>query len=562
MNAFNNLRVSRKLAVAFGVLLAINVLTCSVVLFNLHAIQNAIEETEAADAVLNQIASADRSRSNAEGAVRSLILSGDLKYVTSIRESSAALSNALDELAAGDYGRNGEFSTALNAGATSVQRWLDGFVNTQLGYMQRPDSVDLARAMEVSPERVSVHDEIAANMAALSTFARARQNEATESQETLLQVSFALLVVASLVMIGSALAIGLLLSQTVGKPLGMLTAVTQRLAQRDWNAELLQTARRDEIGQLNEALLTFRDNGQRAEALEREQQAEQERQAARSRQIEELASAFDADISELLETLASSAAEMEATSQSMSDIAQNTTEQATTVAVSAKEAGSSVQSVAAATEELSSSVQEISTQVQKVSTDAAGAATSAGEANGQMRTLAGFSERVGEVVALISEIAEQTNLLALNATIEAARAGDAGKGFAVVASEVKALASQTAKATEEIRAQIDAIQSQTDVSVGAIEAVTNAIQLVNQASASIAAAMEEQTAATSEISHSVNRVAVGNQQVVDSIQVVSDGAGETGESSRHVLEVAQTLSSRANDMRTRVSDFLTGIRAA
>lgn len=562
MKLLENLRVSRKLALAFGVLLTISIAACAVVIINLQSIQVANGRTENANAFLDTVKQAQTANVHAEGAVRALILSGDLAYIDALEAAKAEAAAAFAVLEGYELTGGDAMAEAIAVAEQSTARWLEEFTSQQLTYMMRPETVDLARAMEVSPERLDLGQQIADGFSAMSAIAHDEVVAASTQEEALLEQSFIILIVASAVLVGGAVTIGWILNRAVGVPLGKLAATTQKLAKKDWSAQVLETSRTDEIGVMNTALKTFRENGERADALEAEQRIEQERQLTRSKKIEELTASFDAEAREVLETLASSAAEMEATSRNMSDTAQETTRQASNVSSGAAEAGANVQSVSSATEELTASIREISAQIQKVSSDAAGASASANEATDQINTLAAASERVGQVVAMITEIAEQTNLLALNATIEAARAGDAGKGFAVVASEVKALANQTAKATDEIRSQIDAIQSQTTVSVSAMDAVAKSIQFVNEASASIAAAMEEQSAATDEISHSIAQASSGTEQVVSSIHGVSEGAAATGEASQHVLDVARDLSSRAARMESSVAEFLSGVRTA
>ena len=562
MNRFNNLRAGRKFALAFGVLLLINVIACTAVFMNLRSIDAAVRHTAKADALLEMIAEAKAAQLRAEGAIRSLILSGDLQFVdafeTAIADGDALFTNIEAAEMASDPG----FRDASAAVADAVAIWQSAFAGRQLEHMLRPATVDLARAMEVSPERTAIGEEIKMRFADMAGFAHTVVAELSASEQSLLSNSLVFLVATSVIMVGSAFAIGWLLTRTVGTPLGALATITHRLAKKDWTVSLLDTARRDEIGVMNDALTTFRTNGQRAEELAVEQDAERERQAARAHKIEQLATEFDSEASEVLEVLSNSASEMEATSQSMSGVAQATTAQSGSVATAAEQAGANVQNVSAATEELTNSIREISTQVQRASTDAASAASTAAGATDQINTLAATADKVGQVVEMITAIAEQTNLLALNATIEAARAGDAGKGFAVVASEVKTLATQTAKATDEIRSQIVEIQEQTGVTVTAMESVAEAIRQVNEASASIAAAMEEQSTATDEISQSIQQAAQGTVEVVRNIGNVSEGAAQTEESSQHVLSVAQKLSSRAERMRNSVSDFLGNVRAA
>jgi methyl-accepting chemotaxis protein len=218
--------------------------------------------------------------------------------------------------------------------------------------------------------------------------------------------------------------------------------------------------------------------------------------------------------------------------------------------------------VAAATEELAGSIKEIGRQVTQSSEVTAKAVEEANRAKDLMRGLDDAAQKIGKVVALITDIAEQTNLLALNATIEAARAGEAGKGFAVVASEVKNLANQTAKATEEISSQIEGVQGATKSSVTAIESIFGTIGQINQISTTIAAAIEQQTAATAEISRNVEQAAVGTKEVSTNIVGVTQAAGETGQVSLQVLEAAKSLATQSDSLRTEVDGFLKDIQDA
>jgi methyl-accepting chemotaxis protein len=221
-----------------------------------------------------------------------------------------------------------------------------------------------------------------------------------------------------------------------------------------------------------------------------------------------------------------------------------------------------VQAVASATEELSSSVSEIGRQVQESSNIASQAVRQAQQTDARINELSQAAGRIGDVVKLITAIAEQTNLLALNATIEAARAGEAGRGFAVVASEVKQLASQTAKATEEISAQIASMQTATQDSVGAIKEIGGTIGRISEIAGAIAAAVQEQGAATGEIARNVGEAAKGTAEVASNITAVNRGAGETGSASAQVLISAQSLSAESDHLKAEVEKFLSTVRAA
>ena len=260
--------------------------------------------------------------------------------------------------------------------------------------------------------------------------------------------------------------------------------------------------------------------------------------------------------------MSSAATELEAAAGSLTQTAETTQQLSGSVASASHEALANVNSVASASEELAGSVSEIARQVQESSRIAGEAVTQAGETDARITALSQAAGRIGDVVKLITAIAEQTNLLALNATIEAARAGSAGKGFAVVAQEVKALAAQTAKATDEIGVQIGAMQGATQDSVGAIRAIGETIDRVSQIASAIAAAVEEQGAATQEIARNVQQAAQGSAEVADNISAVNRGAAETGSASAQVLSSARSLSGESSRLKLEVDRFLTMVRAA
>ena len=271
---------------------------------------------------------------------------------------------------------------------------------------------------------------------------------------------------------------------------------------------------------------------------------------------------FEAVIGELIGSLASASNALESSAGALSVSAEHAREVTSTVAAASEEASTNVQAVASATEEMSSSVDEISRQVQDSARIASEAVAQAGATNARVGELAQAAARIGDVVEIINGIAGQTNLLALNATIEAARAGEAGRGFAVVASEVKALAEQTAKATGEISQQIGSIQSATDQSVVAIREIGGTISRMSEIAGAIAAAVEQQGAATREISRNVQQAAHGTQQVSGNITDVQRGAGETGAASQQVLTAAQLLSRDSERLSREVDHFLNSVRAA
>ncbi len=276
----------------------------------------------------------------------------------------------------------------------------------------------------------------------------------------------------------------------------------------------------------------------------------------------ERAKAIEMAVGQIVGTVSSAASQLESAATRLTKTAETTQQLSHMVANASEEASSNVQTVAVSAEELASSVAEIARQVQESSTIAARAVEQAGKTDQRIHQLSQLAVRVGDVLKFITAIAEQTNLLALNATIEAARAGDAGRGFAVVAQEVKALAAQTAQATDEISAQITGMQAATHDSVTAIKEIGRTIQRVSEIAGSIAAAVEQQGAATQEIARNVQQAAHGTSQVADNITDVSKGASETGAASSQVLDAAHSLSGESAHLKLELDRFLATIRAA
>ncbi|ABD89929.1 methyl-accepting chemotaxis protein [Rhodopseudomonas palustris] len=352
-------------------------------------------------------------------------------------------------------------------------------------------------------------------------------------------------------------------SKGLAQPIGSLKSVMEVFAHGDFKASVPSIERRDEIGEMARTVEVFKTNGLAVERM-KEEQATAERTAITQRKTEmsKLAADFESAVGEIIQTVSSAATELEASAGTLSATSERAEQLTTVVAAASEEASTNVQSVASATEEMSSSVNEISRQVQESSRIASEAVQQAQNTNDRVGELAKAAARIGAVVELINTIAGQTNLLALNATIEAARAGEAGRGFAVVASEVKALAEQTAKATGEIGQQIAGIQAATQESVGAIKEIGDTIGKMSEIAATIASAVEEQGAATQEISRNVQQAALGTQQVSSNITDVQRGASETGSASSQVLSAAQTLSRDSSRLRQEVSKFMDTVRAA
>jgi methyl-accepting chemotaxis protein len=343
---------------------------------------------------------------------------------------------------------------------------------------------------------------------------------------------------------------------------GMTNAMT-KLAEGDQTTEIPSTRNKDELGSMAKAVLVFKENMIKAERLQAEQE-EMKRLAEveKRRAINEMADNFEKSVMGIVNSVSSSATELQASAQSLSSVAEQTQRQSTAVSAASEQASTNVQTVAAAAEELASSIKEISRQVDQASKVSTGAVNEALKVNSMVEGLAQAANKIGEVVNLINDIASQTNLLALNATIEAARAGDAGKGFAVVANEVKGLANQTAKATDEISGQISSVQNATKEAVDAIKGISGTITQISEISAAIASAVEEQGAATGEISRNVQQAAAGTAEVSSNITNVLQASTETGHASTQVLDAATGLSQQAEHLKEDVSRFINHLRAS
>jgi methyl-accepting chemotaxis protein len=347
----------------------------------------------------------------------------------------------------------------------------------------------------------------------------------------------------------------------VVRPIARMTAVMKSLSEGVLDVVIPSAQRRDEVGQMARAVDVFRTNAIEAKrAREREAAQQQERQS-RFERMDSLTRSFDDSVQGALQRLAGAASQMEGSAHRLTEVADKSSHQVVAMTTATEEASANVQTVASSAEELSASFTEMTRRAQESADIARSAAAEGANASSMVKGLVLSAERIGEVVNLINDIAAQTNLLALNATIEAARAGDAGKGFAVVAGEVKNLASQTAKATEEIQNQIGAVQSATQSAAGAIEAITRTIGRVNDIAGSISEAVQQQTEATHEIARSIQEAAIGTQEVSSNMAGVTQTATDAKESADEVRATADGLKRESEQLRSLVGSFLAEVRA-
>jgi methyl-accepting chemotaxis protein len=390
-----------------------------------------------------------------------------------------------------------------------------------------------------------------------------QQRLATES-DTIVGETQQLLVMlaAGAVVLGGALA--LLLGRAISRPTILMCRAMRELAGGNFDVVLPGLGRRDEIGEMASAVEEFKLQAvTKAQRDAAEQDAQNKAtEAARRAELIRFADGFEATVGSIVSNVSTSAEHLEHAADTLTRTAESTQSLSSQVAGASERTSGNIESVATATEELSASVGEIGRQVGE-SNRIAGAAVAQAEATDQrIGKLSRAAQQIGDVVKLITAIAEQTNLLALNATIEAARAGEAGRGFAVVASEVKSLASQTAKATDEISNHIAGMQEATRESVTAIKEIESTITQISNIASSIASAVEEQGAATQEIARSVQTVAHGTREAAENIVKVNRGATDTGAASGQVLSSAKSLSAESSRLRAELDRFMASIRAA
>lgn len=389
-------------------------------------------------------------------------------------------------------------------------------------------------------------------------FATDRAHDQITVAQRALVVQTALLLIAITVAVASMLAV----TRRVILPLNRIRDAMLKVAGGDLAVESSYTDRRDEIGALAGALETFKQQALEKTRIEQQERERNTQAASRQQAIEQYIGQFEVQMQDTLGTLGSASDQMSTTSDGMAAVSNQTNTRVQDAARASNDASANVQNVAAAAEELSTSINDISRQASHAAGIASRAVSQAQQTDNTVQGLAASASRIGEVVGLINDIASQTNLLALNATIEAARAGEAGRGFAVVASEVKSLASQTAKATDDISEQIADIQRVANDAIEAIQAIGGIIGEVNEVATAIAAAVEEQGAATQEITRSTQQAADGTRHVSDNITGVSADADAAGAAAQNVKVASETLATQTRQLGSQVTDFLGKIRAA
>ena len=550
----NNLSLTVKSSLCFGLLTVIGVGFGLMSYFQADAAMKAVDEKHVIEEQVSQMQTLKLEIVDQAMALKVFLLTGDLSWYEKVGNEVQKIEAQFDALTNVD---------GLDRIKGDWQSWYDQFALTQMTMMRDPMQVDLARAIEATGASSEAMTAILTALADEISTATALMDELTDFQNRELAKlgNFALLSMAMLV--GLTMLLAFFNHMIASRPLNRMLDVTQKLANGNLSVDIEANGRDDEIGKMYQALAVFRDNLSKTKELETK--TEEERQALHARktaEMQQLADVFDSNVGSIVSTVAIASSQLNSTAKSMSEISSEASHKATSASSASSQTSSNVQTVATATEEMTSTIGEISQQVAVATSSISEAVSKVQNTNGQMLALADTASKIGEVVEMISSIAEQTNLLALNATIESARAGEAGKGFAVVAGEVKDLAGQTAKATDQIASQISDIQHASRDASSSMNEVSEVIGNVHEIAASIAAAMEQQNAATQEIAGNIHQAAKGTQEVNDNIVAVAKVSEETGAASSQVMSAASELQSQSNQLRDEVNKFIAQVRAS
>jgi methyl-accepting chemotaxis protein len=568
MSLFANLRIARKVTLLVLLMLGITGLVAGVGVQGMRSLSDDLSQVSLAgdEALTGARASSDALVLNrAEFRLAADPSPETMRYAEEVARTAKA--RFAERIAALRRSADAEQMRLLQPVEAAWQRYAAEFEDTlatvrRLGGQVQSNEASAEINRSVMASRAAAEAMIDA-MSALNTYSDGKADSIAASGIAHgKELTAIMIAVAAMGVLGGLLLGWFTGTRGVARPIAASVTRLRALADGDTDAPIAGADRGDEVGDIARTMAVFRDKLVESRALQAAQLAEAEAKAERARRVEQITRVFEEEAGSVVRTVATAATEMEATATGMAAGAEETSRQASAVAAAAEQASANVQTVAAAAEELAASVSEISRQVAESTRIAEEAVGEANRTGATVQALSENAQRISEVVRLISEIAGQTNLLALNATIEAARAGEAGKGFAVVASEVKNLAAQTGRATEEIAGQVNAVQSETTRVVAAIKAMGEVIGRLSHIATSIAAAVEEQGAATGEIARNVQEASAGTASVTANIGSVNEAAAGSGAAAAQVQAAARELSRGAETLRGQVETFLAGMKAA
>ena len=551
----SNLSISNKLWVAFGAIIAVTAIAATVIFFETSGVISSIEDASDRSEELEQIQDWRITVDKSHNVLQSFINSGDYALAEAVDKAFQQSASVYETMMA-EIADRPALVAQVEAIASLVAQWRNDVATPQLTELTDPLTYDMARLREMSPENIAMWREIGERFQSMVT---ETQGALAVSRETQLRDLLALEIVSlgsSVLVLAMSIGMAIMMRNSISVPVRRLAETTGRLKDHDWSVEIVGAERGDEIGEMARALKVFRDDGEQKEKVDAERVREAEEKARRAEEVAEAITGFRGRSASLLAQLSQAGSQLDGAATSLDEVAGASYTYTQTVNDSASATGHSVRSVAAAVEEMTASIQDISSQLHNVSQLTQTTTDATDSASSKVAGLKSRSDEIHEVVDLINGIAGQINLLALNATIEAARAGDAGKGFAVVAHEVKQLATETAKATEDIARVIGQVSSDVDEVVGAISVISGSIADVNANAAAVSAAVEEQSAALGEISRNVNEVSEQTNGVATNVKGVETKVGETREVAANVNELSRALQASSRDLRGSIDAFI------
>ncbi|WP_417815629.1 methyl-accepting chemotaxis protein [Thalassospira alkalitolerans] len=559
MNFFKDLSIPAKLTTCFAVMIAVILMVAAAGMYATSQVKSANAQRDYLSGFERDYRNLDRSYLMARQELVYFLTTGDRTGLKSYEKSLAEIDIRTDVLKT--YATiNPVIADLIDKMDSAIDRW-EEIASQQAKLMHHYLTVNHARAIEASGEPRELSDRVSEIAQKLATNIDQMNLDVELQTERAMWLFQLTLGIGVALLICMAALFGGTLSRLIATPIRKMNDAMGSLASGNLDIEILDMKRADEVGAMAKSLEIFRENARERARMAEQERMESDRQVERTKRMGTLTAGFDHKIQEVLSAVSVALDEVRSASETLSSHSVRANQDAKSVAEQAEESSTDIETVASATAQLSASIAEISAQIARVTEITQLAVGETERTNQRVELLNGAAQSVGEVVNLISDIADQTNMLALNATIESARAGDAGKGFAVVAGEVKNLAAQTVKATEQISQKINEIQGETGAASAAVRGFANTIHQIDELMSVVASAVEEQGAATQEISRSVEGAANGNIAISNAVKNVAEATTESGDLSHGQLDCVGRLAAANDELRSHVNGFLTDVRA-